>query len=88
MLQVEGLAESAELIAVLFDLRSQTSAATEDSQPSLSQQEDQDAGSRPSWRDDLGICIDGWQKAMKHAHGTNWTGVQAWFVTWSTRSNK
>jgi len=71
---VEGVAESAELLAVLFELPSpaRTDAAT-------------DTSASPSWREGLGHSVDGWQKAMKHANGTNWTGVQGWFVTWNTR---
>ena len=89
--QVEGLAESAELIAVLFDLGGQNSASAtipSDSEPTLSQQEDEHVTVSSRWRDDLGQCIDGWQKALKHARGTNWTAVQAWFATWNTRSSR
>ena len=86
---VEGIAETAELLAGLFELESPAAAAAasaSDSAPSLSQQEEDDLALCAGWRDDLGRCMDGFQKAIKHAHGTNWTGVQAWFVTWNTRS--
>eukprot|EP01043_Picozoa_sp_COSAG02_P052218 COSAG02_NODE_5591_length_4206_cov_3.054298_5_plen_91_part_00 len=89
-MQVEGLAESVELISVLFDLDSQSSssaAISGDSEPSLPEQDDEQVTVSSRWRDDLGRCIGGWRKALKHARGTNWTAVQAWFATWETRSS-
>ncbi len=90
-MQVEGLAESVELISVLFNLDSQSSpsgAIPGESEASLLEQDDERGTVSSRWRDDLGRCIDGWQKALKHARGANWTAVQAWFATWNTRSSK
>lgn len=89
-MQVEGLVESVEIISVLFDLDSQSSASDAipgNSEPSLPEQDEAHLTVSARWRDNLGRCLAGWKTTLKHARGTNWTTVQAWFATWDTRSS-